>query len=173
MTVRSAWHRPGTCNCGKIPYPDEAAALRSAERAAGDLNTDFQVYKCPGHSSWHKRTRGFHPRALKSRARILAWHLDARRVVDRDWLLEAFEIPPGCAWASQQGRKLAKTIGAFAKLGLISVDDPRPSYITVTDEAGLRRVMAVGLEEYAESRGIDITLRSGRRRGASGDGEGQ
>jgi hypothetical protein len=45
----------------------------------------------------------------------------------------------------------------LADLGLVRLDDPRRSYVTAVDLDGLRRVMQVGLQEYAESRGISVT----------------
>ncbi len=46
---------------------------------------------------------------------------------------------------------------AFADLGLVCLDDPRRSYVTAVDFDGLRRVMQIGLQEYAEARGLSVT----------------
>jgi len=52
----------------------------------------------------------------------------------------------------------------FVELGLVRMDDPRPPYIAAADDAGLLRVMQVGLQEYAESRGVSVTGPSQRGR---------
>lgn len=140
------------CDCDKIRYRTEQEALVAAELNGELFDTEFRAYKCPGHSTWHLATRGFHPRALKSRARIAAWHLSTRKVMTRDVLFEQLGLTGVEALHSSRGKKLSKVLTTFAKLGLIRQGHPRPPYITVTDQEGLRRVMTVGLEEYEQSR---------------------
>ena len=56
-----------------------------------------------------------------------------------------------------QKRSVASTPGAFADLGLVTLDDPHRTYGTAADFDGLRRVMQVGLQEYAEAHGHSVT----------------
>jgi hypothetical protein len=154
---RSAWQRPNKCDCGKIPYRDEAAALAAAELRREEFDTPFRAYKCPGTTRWHLATRGFRPEALKSRPRVLAWHLSARRVVSWDGLLREFGLDSPEGRRSKVGKSLFRTLRVFTELGLVNLDDPRPPYITAVDYDGLLRVMTVGLQEYAESRGVTVT----------------
>jgi hypothetical protein len=154
---RRAWHRPDRCDCGKIPYRDEAAALAAAELRREEFDTPFRAYKCSGTTRWHLATRGFRPEALKSRPRILAWHLSIRRVISWDGLLREFGLDPSESARSKVAKRLFKTLQVFAELGLVNLNDPRPPYITAVDYDGLFRVMTVGLQEYADSRGISVT----------------
>lgn len=152
-------YTPGKCDCGKRSYRTETAALAAAEGSAETFGVPFRAYKCPGHRVWHVTSHGFHPRALKSRARVIAWHLDARRVTTRAYLYQRLGLAgPG----DRKAKNVRDIIREFARLGLVSRDDPKPGYLTVTGHSGLVRIMQVGLEEYAQSRGID----TGRRRGA-------
>jgi hypothetical protein len=150
------WHRPNRCDCGKIPYRDESAALAAAELRREEFDIPFRAYKCPGTTRCHLATRGFRPEALKSRPRILAWHLSARRVISWDGLLREFGLDPSESGRSKLAKSLFKTLQVFADLGLVNLNDPRPRYITAVDYDGLRRVMTVGLQEYAESRGVSV-----------------
>jgi hypothetical protein len=151
------WDPPRRCGCKKLSYPDEAVALAAAQRSAEVFDTAFRVYKCPGHNCWHLATRGFHPRALKSNARILAWHISARGVISRDWLLGELGLSSQDSKRSSRGKRLFRILQVFADLGLIRLDDPRPAYVKASDYDGLRRVMEIGLEEYVRVRGIDVT----------------
>jgi hypothetical protein len=80
----------------------------------------------------------------------------ARRVADRRWLLEQFGAgPEESAWAPAErnkARKVSKILREFALLGLAGLNEPHAGYVTALDDAGLLRVMAVGLQEYAASR---------------------
>lgn len=106
-------------------------------------------------------TRGFHPRALKSHARILAWHIAVRRVISWDAILDEFGIPRLESERTKRQHNLAgklnKMLRVFSELGLVTIGDPRPGYITAADEDGLGHVMAVGLEAYANEK--DVSLR--------------
>lgn len=150
------WHRPNKCDCGKIPYRDEGTALAAAELRSEEIDMPLRAYKCPGTARWHIAARGFHPRALKSHARMLAWHLSARRVISRDALLGEFGLDPVADRGSSAMRKFNAILRAFQELELAKYGEPRPQYITAADQEGLRRVMAVGLEEYAGSRGFAV-----------------
>jgi hypothetical protein len=152
---RRGFPRPNRCDCGKIPYRDEAAALAAADTRSEDAGVPLHVYKCPGSSRWHLASRGFSPESLKTRPRILAWHLSVRRVITWDALMREFGFHP--AERTNASRKLALTLRVFADLGLVNMDDPRPPYVTAVDFDGLLRVMQVGLQEYAESRGQSVT----------------
>jgi hypothetical protein len=152
-----SWRRPNKCGCHKVAYRDEAAALAAAELHGAEFDTQFRAYKCPGTTRWHLATRGFHPRALKSRPRILAWHISARGVISQEGLMHEVGLDPSANRASKAANRFFKTLKIFAELGLVKLDDPRPPYIKATDYDGLSRVMAVGLQEYAESRGVSIT----------------
>lgn len=155
----NGWQRPDRCGCGKIPYPDEASALAAAEVRKETFSVPFRAYRCPGTARWHLATRGFHPRALKSRPRIIAWHLTARRVMGFDGLLRELGLPSGFTSEKGAARKAAKVreiVRIFADLGLVEVDDRRPPYISAVDYDGLHRVMAAGLEDYAASRGVSL-----------------
>lgn len=149
------YRRARRCDCAKVPYRDEGAALAAADRLGAEFDTAFRAYMCPGTQVWHLATRGFHPRALKSDARVMAWHVSARGAVDRQWLLEQFGVGPDAraqpGAENNKARKLAKILRTFAELGLVELDVPRPGYVTVLDRAGLQRVMAVGLQEYEAS----------------------
>jgi len=147
------WERPGSCSCGKRSWGSEADALAAAMRSARKFGGAFNVYRCPGSSVWHATTHGFTPKSLKSEARIAAWHL-AKRPATREWALLA-EMGIG-EWQSYKGRKLRAILRAFADLGLIALEQPGPGFVTATDPSGLRRVMAVGLQEYAESQGVGL-----------------
>lgn len=159
-------YRPRPCTCGKIRYPDEAAAEAAAERRRSDPrvgNDPWHVYKCPGTTSWHLATRGFRPQALKSNARIAAWAISQRGVISRVGLLSEFGLDTPEGRGSNAAKRLGAILYAFASLGLIICDQPRPGYVTAADKAGLLRVMAVGLSEYAAECGI-VMDSSGRRR---------
>ncbi len=47
------WRRPARCDCDKIPYRDETAALAAADKRGEDAGIPLRVYKCPGSTSWH------------------------------------------------------------------------------------------------------------------------
>lgn len=149
------WTRPAKCDCAKVPYRNETAALAAADRQRERFDVPFRAYKCPGTSRWHLSTRGFRPEALKSRPRILAWHLTARQVITRDALLRECGLDPTDP-GSNPAAKARTALRIFAQLGLVSLDDPRRGYIRATDYEGLRRVMMVGLDEYAASHGMRI-----------------
>jgi hypothetical protein len=155
------WDAPRTCGCRKVSYPDEGAALAAAERSAELFDIAFRAYKCPGHNCWHLATRGFHPRALKSQARVLAWHISARGVIARDWLFGQFGLHDEAARRLPKGKRLCQILDVFASLGLVRLDDPRHGYVRAVGYDGLRRVMEVGLQQYAHERGLDLTRRPG------------
>jgi hypothetical protein len=154
---RREWRRPNRCECDKIPYRDEAAALAAAESRGAYADIPLTVYKCPGSTSWHLTGRGFHPRALKTRPRIIAWHLSARRVMSLDGLYRELGVDPARGEEHRQRSKIGKVLRAFADLGLVRLDDPHRSYITAVDFDGLHRLMQVGLEEYAAAHGMSVT----------------
>jgi hypothetical protein len=142
----AAFVRPWRCGCDKIRYRSEDEARSVADRHPQVYGTDFRVYKCPGARPWHIATRGFHPRALKSRARIMAYHISARRIVDTNWIIER-ELgltPRGSGWRSAH-----RLVGEFAQLGLVRyVERPGTRTVEVTDADGLFRVIQVGWEQY-------------------------
>jgi hypothetical protein len=150
------WRRPNRCECDKIPYRDEAAALAAAEGRGADAGIPLTVYKCPGSTSWHLTGRGFHPRSLKTRPRIMAWYLSARRVMSFDGLCRQLGVDPACAEGHRQRSSVSKVLRTFADLSLVRLDDPHRSYVTAVDFDGLRRVMQVGLQEYAEAHGMSV-----------------
>jgi hypothetical protein len=156
---RRGWHRPSRCECDKIPYRDEAAALLAAAHRGEDAGIPLSVYKCPGSSSWHLTSRGFRPQALKTRPRVLAWHLSVRRVITWPELLREFGLDPDERTNASQ--KLSKALSAFTDLGLaVRWPGPRGAWVVeAADLDGLRRVMQVGLQEYAESRGTSVSRR--------------
>lgn len=154
---RRGWRRPDKCDCGKIPYRDEAAARAAADRRGKEVGVELTVYQCPGSSRWHKTGRGFHPRALKTRPRIIAWQLSARRVMSRDGLYRELGVNPAAGEDRTVKSAIGKVLRAFADLGLVCLDDPHRGYVTAIDFDGLRRVMQVGLQEYAEARGMSVT----------------
>jgi hypothetical protein len=151
------WRRPARCDCDKIPYRDEAAALAAADKRGENAGIPLRVYKCPGSTSWHLTSRGFHPRSLKSRPRIIAWHLSVRRVISLDGLYRELGLNPAFGEDGRQKSRTGKVLRAFADLGLVRLDDPRRSYVTAVDFDGLRRVMQIGLQEYAEAHGLSVT----------------
>jgi hypothetical protein len=154
---RRDWRRPNRCECDKIPYRDEAAALAAAEGRGADADIPLTAYKCPGSTSWHLTGRGFHPRSLKTRPRIMAWHLSARRVMSLDGLYRELGVDPARGEDHRQRSRVSKVLRAFADLGLVRLDDPHRSYITAVDFDGLHRVTQVGLEEYAAAHGMVVT----------------
>lgn len=155
---RRRWTPPTRCDCGtgKIRYRNETQALAAAEAGSWDLGVPFRVYKCPGSSSWHKTTSGFRPEALRSRPRIMAWHLSARGAMTQDALIAGLGIEQFTDDRGQRRKygNAITTIRVFAALGLVILDDPRPGYVSVASREGLRRVMMTGLEEYVRSAGI-------------------
>ena len=166
---RHGWHRPARCDCDKIPYRGEEEALAAAAKRGEDAGIPLTVYKCPGSSSWHLTGRGFRPEALKTRPRIMAWHLTVRRVISLDGLYGELGLDPVPGEDRSQKAKAFRVLAAFADLGLVRLDDPRRSYVTAADDAGLRRVMQAGLQEYADSRGLSVT-RPARGERSEGDG---
>jgi hypothetical protein len=151
------WRRPNRCECDKIPYRDEAAALAAAESRSADAGIPLAVYKCPGSTSWHLTGRGFHPRSLKTRPRIMAWHLSARHVMSLDGLYRELGVDPASGEDHRQRSRVSRVLRAFADLSLVRLDDPHRSYVTAVDFDGLCRVMQVGLQEYAEAHGMSVT----------------
>lgn len=161
----SGWRRPDHCDCGKIPYRDEAAALAAAGQRGEESGVSLTVYKCPGSARWHKTGRGFHPRSLRTRPRIIAWHVSALGVISYAGLYQALGLSPDPDQDRAVKSKVRKVLHAFADLGLVVRDEPRPRYVTAVDRAGLLRVMQVGLEEYADSRDPDAAVLSGEASG--------
>lgn len=158
---------PGTCDCGKRCFGTEADALGAASRSARAYGKAFRAYKCPGHHVWHvTSSRGFRPRALTSRARILAWHLGTRRVTTRASLYRKLNLDPD----SREAQKVRSVIREFARLGLVDRDVPERGWLTVTADGhdGLVRITQVGLEEYARSRGTGAGRQGANRAGVSG-----
>lgn len=152
---RGRW-RPGKCDCAKNSYSSEQRALAAADRYGGEYGSDFRVYKCPGSSSWHLRTRGFTAESLRSRPRVIAWHLTLRGAMAPDDILAALGLP---AWSEDRSdrRKIAQVrtiLEVFAALGLVTADDPHPPYVSVASREGLTRVLMTGLDEYVRSLGI-------------------
>lgn len=144
---------PRTCDCPKSKYRTEQQALRSADRAAADLGIPFSVYKCPGHQVWHKATRGFSVNSLKTRPRILAWHITRRPGgAGIKWLYAQLGFETREERASSKGRTVGRALTAFARLDLIRFDDPQPGFVRAVDPEDLQRVMQVGLSEYARDR---------------------
>ena len=152
-----AWRRPSRCECDKIRYRDEAAALAAAEGRGADAGILLTVYTCPGSTSWHLTGRGFHPRSLKTRPRIIAWYLSARRVASLDGRYRELGVNPAGGEDQRLKSSVSRVLRAFADLGLVRLDDPHKWYVTAVDFDGLRRVMQVGLQEYAEAHGMSVT----------------
>lgn len=141
-----AYVRPWRCGCDKIRYRTEQDARAAADRHPELYGTTFRVYKCPSAQPWHIATRGFHPRALKSRARILAYHISVRKIVDTNWIIEReFSlVPHSSGW-----RKAHRLVGDFVAHGLIVVvERPGTRTVEVADEPGLRRVIEIGWDGY-------------------------
>ena len=142
--------RPWRCGCSKIRYHSEEAARATAERHPEVYGTDFHLYKCPGARPWHIATRGFHPRALKSRGRILAYHISARRIIDVNWVIE-HELalaPNTAAWRSAH-----RLVDDYVAWGLVRpVARPGPRTVEVADQEGLFRVIQIGWEQYRADR---------------------
>jgi hypothetical protein len=142
----AAFVRPWRCGCGKIRYRTEEEARAAADRHPEVYGTGFRVYKCPGARPWHIATRGFHPRALKSRGRIIAYHVSARKIVDTNWIVEdklrLTPYTPG--W-----RAAHRIIDDFVAWGLVrQLDRPGTRTVEAADEDGLLRVIEVGCDEY-------------------------
>ena len=138
--------RPWRCGCGKIRYQTEEEARATAERHPEIYGAGFHVYKCPGARPWHIATRGFHPRVLKSRGRILAYHISARRIVDVNWVIEheLGLVPSTPAW-----RAAHRLVGDFVAWGLVRpVERPGTRTVEAADADGLLRVISIGWEQY-------------------------
>lgn len=148
------FRRPRQCDCGKVRYRDEGAALAAAERRGAESGSGLRAYRCPGTSAWHLTARGFRPSSLKSDARILAWHVHVSRVTTRQQLRAKFGIKGDQdSWTAPErnkAKKLSAILGELAALGLAQLGER--GTVTAADDAGLLRVMAVGLQEYAASR---------------------
>ena len=120
--------RPWRCSCSKIRYQTEQDARAAAERHP-------EVYGT-----------GFHPRALKSRGRILAYHMSARRIVDVNWVIEhELHLTPNTpAW-----RTAHRLVDDYVAWGLVRpVERPGTRTVQVADEDGLFRVIQIGWEQY-------------------------
>jgi len=138
--------RPWRCSCSKIRYRSEEEARAVAERHPDVYGTGFHLYKCPGARPWHIATRGFHPRALRSRGRILAYHMSARRVIDVNWVIEhELRLAPNSpAWRSAH-----RLVDDYVASGLVRpVDRPGTRTVEVTDEDGLFRIIQIGWDQY-------------------------
>lgn len=168
--ANNGWRRPNRCECRKIPYRDETAALAAAASRCEDAGVPLHVYRCPGSRSWHLTSRGFRPESLKSRARIVAWHISVCRTLTWAGLLRKLGLDPDADQDRTPIRKVKYALAAFTELGLIARSDTRPPYITAADANGLLRVMAVGLEEYAAQRGFSLYhgYRLAKRGGSDG-----
>lgn len=155
---RGRWQPSSRCYCGrgKIRFRSEAAALAAAGRASERLDSDFKVYKCPGSSAWHMRTRGFTPESLQSRPRIMAFHLSNRGAMTFQSLLAALGLPEFSDDRSirRKIQHVRRVLEIFGALGLVTADDRKPPYYGVTDREGLFRVMMTGLDEYVSGLGI-------------------
>jgi hypothetical protein len=132
------------CDCEKLPWRTEADARRHLT-SDDHYPAEARVYKCPASAVWHVSTRGFSPEALRSRARILAWHLSARRHVDLDDLARReFGFP---RWNGNND--FNRLVRLMRVAGLARWDADRPGrYLAAVDNDGLYRVCEVGLHEY-------------------------
>ncbi len=148
------WTPPRTCTCEKVAYPTEARALAAAGANGAAYDAQFSVYKCPGNPCWHLATRGFHPSSLKTRPRIMAFHLTAHGTISQDRLFQEMGLDPPVDKRRGAGKQIDNVLWTFRRLGLI---DEQPSHIRVTAYEGLRRIMAVGLQEYAAERRRSVT----------------
>jgi hypothetical protein len=138
--------RPWRCGCAKIRYQTEEDARAAAERHPDVYGSGFHLYKCPGARPWHIATRGFHPRALKSRGRILAYHMSARRVVDVNWVIE-HEL--GLSPNTPGWRTAHRLVDDYVTWGLVrAVERPGTRTVEAADEDGLFRVIQIGWEQY-------------------------
>lgn len=138
------------CECGKAKHPDEAAALVALAGRGDAIGQNGRVYKCPGTRFWHLTSHsGFHPRALKTRARILAWHIDVRRTVN---VATVASVEFGIDWDDERGpaKRLRQHVQAMVDAGLVTRCEHRTDgfYVTAADRAGLLRVCQIGLREY-------------------------
>jgi hypothetical protein len=136
----------GRCRCGKRSWRSEAAAAAALQlaREAGHYPDAARVYKCPAVSRWHIATRGFHPAALKSRARIIAWYLCNRGLIDLSEIAKReFHIE---RWSAK--KYFHKDIAVMINTGLACWDQGHPGYLAAVDKAGLFRVCEIGMREY-------------------------
>lgn len=150
------WHRPRRCQCAKVPHRTEADARRAPSLPSEMADLPFRVYRCPGSQSWHVATRGFHPRSLKTRARITAYYLlREENAGTRDLVYRVRECgswpqaEPESREHLRQLKKMGQMLRDMEILGLIERGVPAPGFHRPVDRAGLRRVIEVGLEEYA------------------------
>lgn len=119
----------------------------------GDDGLHLRVYKCPGTAVWHLASRGFRPEALKSAARMVAWHVDHGNSLARESIFAGMHLDSRYGYDTRQKKKIRRVLKAFSDLGLVRLDDPAPGWVTAADRKGLLRVMMTGLEEYAGERG--------------------
>ena len=141
----TAARRPGPwkCGCDKLRWPTEAAAINAAGHAAHDYGVPIRAYKCPGHSCWHTASRGFHPAALRTRHRLIAWWA-ITRPIDQAWLAREIGRVDG---VGRPDRKFRRAVGDMARAGLITVEGGR---LHAADPAGLLRVCAVGFDTWQD-----------------------
>ncbi len=140
--TRSDYRKPWKCGCDKLRWPNEAAAINVAGHAEHDYGVPIRAYKCPGHSCWHTASRGFHPRALRSVHRLVAWWA-ITRPIDQAWLAREIGRADGLG---RPDRKFRRAVTDLARAGLITVEGGR---LHAADPAGLLRVCAVGWTEWS------------------------
>jgi len=134
------------CRCGKLSWSSEPAATAALKLAQGNGHYPdaARVYKCPAISRWHIATRGFHPSALKSRARIIAWHLCERGLIDLSAIaMREFRMTK---WISN--KRFSEDIEVIVNAELACWDASHPGYLAAVDKPGLFRVCEIGLREY-------------------------
>lgn len=130
-----------SCRCQKSRYRTEGMAVAAAAQAATDLNIRFTVYRCPGYRCWHKASRGFHPEALKSTTRLIAYYVSVRQVVDKDWLQDLLiSTEP----SDQKRLRYRQVLSRFLRQGLIYVDSDNPRLLRAGQETALQRVIQIG-----------------------------
>lgn len=136
----------GGCECDKQSWRSEqlAIAARTSACHRGHYPDTARVYKCPATSRWHIATRGFHPDVLKSRNRIVAWHLWSRGLID---LAEITRREFGMtSW--KDNKRFKGEIAVMNNATLTCWDRDRPGYLAAVDKPGLFRVCEIGLREY-------------------------
>lgn len=133
------------CRCGKKRHRDEPAALRAAAADAGTYGGVITVYRCPGGLAWHVTSTGFLPESLRTTARRLAYELVAHREVDLDdFRLRVLRLNPG----DRKWRRVRQAGTEMWQAGLVTETADRPGVLRAADEAGLRRVVQIGLDAY-------------------------
>jgi hypothetical protein len=126
------------CGCGKKRYRDESSAQAAAAVDERAYQVAATVYRCPGGLAWHVTSHRLVPETLRSVGRRLAYELAEHRRADLD------DVGP------RRRERAWECAAQMIRLGLARADPEACSRLIAVDLPGLRRVVQIGLDAYAE-----------------------